>query len=118
MAVEAVELSDSPFLILDESLEEVRFNCRQGVRPHCHCLDVSFKYFGFLERTTDGVVIGRLSDDSLGKLCIVCALALITASMAAYASLPLEVDVARSNSVLCDLLFVMSVICLSRSRSL
>ena len=38
--------------------------------------------------------------------------------MAAYAALPLAVDVARSVPVLCDLLFVMSVISFSRSRSL
>ena len=38
--------------------------------------------------------------------------------MVAYASLPLEIDVARSVPVLCDLLFVVAVISFSLSRSM
>ena len=48
------------FLAFDESLEEVCFRRRQGLRPHGHGLDVFLGHFVFCKSVFDGAVEDRL----------------------------------------------------------
>ena len=80
---------------------------------------------GVLKCALDSIVVGFFGFRNLREFPVVSTLGLlchsratVTACMSAHAALPLDINVARSKKVLCDLLCDRTSVCCSRSCSL